>query len=576
MVFRAVGGTATDFRAAYSYLASFGPAVVPAAPTVGQSVPGGVLTIPMTNPHTALAAVLPPPLPAAANLWVPGKALRPGGYRDWEHWLSATFPTYCRHPFAPHHRQIWEWLWELRYQLAPPSSLVAVLARGGAKSTTAELGVVAVGRRRSRKYVLYVSGTQDQADKHVATIASMLGAPALARQDPDLTNRRVDQFGRVRGWRRDRLMTHAGMTVDGIGLDVAMRGIKVDDVRPDLIILDDIDSRDDSLATIEKKISAVTESILPAGSTDVAVLAVQNLIHEDSIFARLADGRADFLLNRRVLGPIPALRDMQAEAQDGGGWKVTGIPTWAGQDVEACNRLVATIGMTAFKRESQHEVESSAGSVFEHVQWQHIPQEQLPDMVHSAVVVDPAVTATDHSDACGIIAGGRDAEGRTYAYEAYEERMSPQTAILRALRLCLKYRANTLVVETDQGGKAWDSVVNEAWRLLTENGEVPKDYRRPTFVEQRAGKLQENKTERGLRMLTDYEKGLIFHVSGTTMGTLERGLRRAFIRKPFDIADAMFWLWFTLRQMAPIDRTRKRETRYVGSFAPARRYERRR
>ena len=58
--------------------------------------------------------------------------------------------------------------------------------------------------------MLYVSGTQDQADKHIGTIASMLGSKELAQQDPDLSDRRVDKFGnrilRMRGHRRaDRL-----------------------------------------------------------------------------------------------------------------------------------------------------------------------------------------------------------------------------------------------------------------------------------------------------------------------------------------------------------------------------------
>lgn len=532
----------------------------------------------MTTPRSPIDILLPSAPVSAVNSWKPGQALRPsigGAYVGWEEWVRATYPAYCRFSFADHHRDIWEWLWGLRYQRAPAQALVAILARGGAKSTTAELGTVAVARRRTRRYGLYVCSTQDKADKHVATIASMLESKLLSGQDPDLSDRQLSKWGAVRGWRRDRLWTKSGFILDGIGLDVAMRGIKVDETRPDYFVIDDIDERDDSLTTIEKKISALTESILPAGSPEMAVLAVQNLIHEDSLFARLADGRADFLLNRKVIGPIPALYDMEATAKDGGGWTVSGTPSWAGQDVAACNRLVATIGLTAFKRESQHEVESSAGSVFEHIEFERVDADALPDMVQTAVVVDPAVTATDNSDACGIIAGARDSDGNTYAYEAYEERMSPQSAIIKALRLCIKYRASVLVVETDQGGKAWDSVVNEAWRILTETESVPSDYRRPTFMEQRAGKLQENKTERALRMLTDYEKGKIKHVKGPTITTLERGLRRAFIRKPFDIADAMFWLWFTLRQTAPVDRTKMRGTAYTGKWGVARRYSRR-
>jgi len=49
-------------------------------------------------------------------------------------------------------------------------------------------------------------------------------------------------------------------------------------------------------------------------------------------------------------------------------------------------------------------------------------------------------------------------------------------------------------------------------------------------------------------MLTDYEHGTIVHVLGTH-ATLERGLRRFPLRKPFDLVDAAYWSWRDLRDM---------------------------
>ena len=46
--------------------------------------------------------------------------------------------------------------------------------RAAVKSSTAELAVATLVRRGTRKYCLYVSETQDQADKHVASVAAAL------------------------------------------------------------------------------------------------------------------------------------------------------------------------------------------------------------------------------------------------------------------------------------------------------------------------------------------------------------------------------------------------------------------
>src|SRR5690349_15185026 len=83
---------------------------------------------------------------------------------DWRAWLAEKFPAYVTHPPAPHHEEAWAWLWALERGTRPPP-FILILARGGAKSTTAELGCVAVAARQSRRYVLYVSDTQVQADK---------------------------------------------------------------------------------------------------------------------------------------------------------------------------------------------------------------------------------------------------------------------------------------------------------------------------------------------------------------------------------------------------------------------------
>jgi len=63
---------------------------------------------------------------------------------------------------------------------------VAIWSRDGGKSTNAELACLTLGARNARKYALYISGTQDQADDHVASIADALENPVLEDVRPEL------------------------------------------------------------------------------------------------------------------------------------------------------------------------------------------------------------------------------------------------------------------------------------------------------------------------------------------------------------------------------------------------------
>jgi predicted phage terminase large subunit-like protein len=311
----------------------------------------------------------------------------------WQMWLATLFWSYISRndrlvPFAPRHEELWEWFWNLRLGHRP-RPFVGIWPRGGAKSTTAEMGVVMVGGRRSRTYVLYVSGTQDQADDHVANVAGMLESRQIATFYPELGTRLLSKFGHSRGWRRNRLRAAGRFTVDAIGLDKAARGLKLDELRPDLIVLDDIDAEDDSPDTVEKKIRTLTTKILPLGARDMAVLAIQNLVHANSIFSRLAsdsleDG-ADFLADRYVSGPHPAVQNLQHEERDipSLGRRVHvitgGEPTWEGQDLEVCQAQIVDWGLRAFLKEAQQEVKSDDEAFFQRSWWRFYDEDELAE-----------------------------------------------------------------------------------------------------------------------------------------------------------------------------------------------------
>lgn len=313
----------------------------------------------------------------------------PGSEMHWQEWVQRYYPSVCKYPFAARHTRLWEWGERLTPDGTPPPPRVECWARGGAKSSTAELLAVRACVRLSRRYILYVCGTQEQADKHVSTIGALMEAIGVQRA--------LTVYGHSKGWRRQQLRTANGFNVEGIGLDVAIRGVKLDAYRPDAIILDDVDSQDDTPEKTEKKINALTTAIIPSGASNCAILFVQNKVLSTGVMGRLCDNVADFLLNRERVYIEPAVIDLKTELVDrGDGLKeyriIGGEATWAGQSLEVCQQQINEMGLQAFLREAQHETEQGEGYMFDVSKIAYIDADEVPHDIKKVVTVDFAAT----------------------------------------------------------------------------------------------------------------------------------------------------------------------------------------
>ncbi len=284
-----------------------------------------------------------------------------GSDTPWQRWLSQTFPREAAKPLAPRHIRFWEWFDALKPG-ERPRPIVEPWPRGGGKSTTAEIATVRVCVKLSRRYVLYVCGTQEQADKHTQAVAKLLEDISVDRS--------VNRYGHSRGWRRDQLRTANGFNVTGIGLKDAVRGIKVDHFRPDLIILDDIDDLDDTPEAVADKIEKLAANILFASSDDCAIAFTQNVIHSGSIMNSIIKGQGKILRNAQVSAPEVAIEGLETEEIEQG-INASGItlpsliritggrPTWEGQSLDICEKQINETSLEFFKREMQHDLRYS-------------------------------------------------------------------------------------------------------------------------------------------------------------------------------------------------------------------------
>lgn len=338
-------------------------------------------------------------------------------------------------------------------------------------------------------------------------------------------------------------MTASGFIVDSLGLDRAVRGTKNVEYRPDLIIFDDVDGRTDTQKTTDKKIITISESIIPAGSPDAVIIFIQNQLLPDGVMSQLLDGRAEFLLNRITSGPYVAVEGLQRVQQSDGTYKVTGgRPTWpGGYGLDRVEFYINQWGPTAFDREAQHEIEKTGG-LYDHIEFQLIEWGKIPDLERISVWVDPAVTSTDKSDNQGISASGVSGD-RLYRLYAWEGITSPGDALQKAIIKAVELGADRVGVETDQGGDLWKTEYKKAVEDLIASGRIRRGDV-PRMVEAKAGAGHGSKVHRGQKMLTDYERGKIYHAVGTH-DIMNKALRR-FPNKPLDLADAMYWDWYDL------------------------------
>jgi len=267
-------------------------------------------------------------------------------------WLRVYAPQSAPSKMGDHHLRAWNWAESIENG-NPPPALIECWFRGGGKSTTMELISSRLAVKATRRFLLYVCATQDAANRHVSDIATVMERCGIERA--------VNQYGFSRGWNAQKLRTANGFNVLAFGLDTGARGVKLDHLRPDMIILDDIDELDDSVNAVEKKIRTITATILPAKSVDCAIVFVQNRIHANSVMSRVLSGELDMLQDRIQSPIIPAIYDLlyePVEKEDGRmGWKITsGNAAWEHKNIQVCQKEIDDFGLISFLRECQHDV----------------------------------------------------------------------------------------------------------------------------------------------------------------------------------------------------------------------------
>lgn len=158
-------------------------------------------------------------------------------------------PDIYQYSYPPVYQTIWSWLLSFVHVLRAFPKLALGLPRGFAKTTFIKIFVLYCILFTQRKFILIICSTAQLAENLVADICDMLDEPNIKKV-----------FGDWRlGLEKDTLALKKfgyrgrNIVIAGIGAGTSLRGLNIKHVRPDVMVFDDIQTREQAESKIESE-----------------------------------------------------------------------------------------------------------------------------------------------------------------------------------------------------------------------------------------------------------------------------------------------------------------------------------
>lgn len=265
---------------------------------------------------------------------------------NFEEFCQYYFPNYCTAPFAKFHLKL------ARKAIENDCIyMVAALAREHAKSVLFGLFIPAylkfTGKLRN---MLIVSHNNENAAELLMPL--MINLESNARIIADYGKQKG-----YRGWEVGRLITTDSCSFRAIGAGQSPRGSRNEEARPDCILIDDIDTDEESRneARQKKKWSWIEEALFPTMSISGAkrFFVVGNIISKTGMVMR-AGKLADFFMQINILDK-------------------NGEPSWKERyTLDQVNYMLSKISYVAGQKEYFNNP-INEGSVFRDIKWGKVP-----------------------------------------------------------------------------------------------------------------------------------------------------------------------------------------------------------
>lgn len=313
------------------------------------------------------------------------------------------------------------------------------------------LWLAAYGHRR---FVAAFAHRSDQAEQHLETFRRELETNRLLREDfPSLCTPATRNRGTTLADNRAMLQTQSGFAFAAQGIDAGNLGLKVGTLRPDLMILDDVEPDEASYSPHQavKRLGTITDSVLalniyaPVVWTGTTTMN-DSLIHQ-AVRSVTEPEAAPWVREEgwTVHHHLPVLTDGE------GGRASVWPEKWPLDYLDSISHT------RAYAKNYLNLPMALDGDYWSAEDLRYAPEGLV--FTRTVIMVDPAVTAKRTSDYTGIVVASSTADGHTVIRDAMQVKLPPAGLRGKVAAVIEAYpEARVLVVETNQGADLWAPV----------------------------------------------------------------------------------------------------------------------
>ena len=208
------------------------------------------------------------------------------GQKSFRYFATAYFKDYTKLQFAAFHLKMIDYLEKMTFERSKKIAWAA--PRGNAKSSiVTTMYVVWCICYKYESCIVIFSETKGQSEKLISQIKDALTSNELLREDfPDVCEPPNPR------WRSDEIVTKNGVNVVTSSTGHRIRGIRFKHNRPGLIILDDVETKENTRTqeSRDKIHDWFSRVVLNLGSKNTNYVVIGTVLHIDSLLAKLTSG----------------------------------------------------------------------------------------------------------------------------------------------------------------------------------------------------------------------------------------------------------------------------------------------
>lgn len=353
--------------------------------------------------------------------------------QDLDFLAALIMPTVFTYFFPPVFKSVWTWLLSYANQTRTFPQLALGLPRGFGKSTLMKIFLVYCILYTDKKFILVVAATASLAQNIVSDVMDMLEEPNIKkvfgdwRLGVEKDTQELKKFG-FRG---------RNITIAAAGAETKVRGLNIKNERPDVILMDDIQSREcaDSQVQSDSLESWMVGTLMKAKSpTSCMFLFIANMYPTKTSILRKLKKNPKWL--KFIAGGILA----------------DGTSLW--EDLQPIKQLTAEFENDlamghpeVFYSEVLNDENVQANNLIDISKLPVVPYEEGDVAAGNFVIIDPA---TDKLGADEVSVGYFEIhDALPIIMDLEEGRFSPGDTIRKALEYCLTYNCRLVVCEAN-------------------------------------------------------------------------------------------------------------------------------